>query len=181
MKLSFTLFRLPRHWGFFELRFLFKAKTKLVIILIFSWRLPLAGWFLNIANTCYSGSLLRISETILETVLIASFPTAFAPEYKRVLTKQNSSIKKDPIHIRKRHPETSHVNRINLTTTVFTYVVKCLSIHSNYNPENYYECFFLKCNTTRHGISLNSKSIFSTVFINRRIELHSLKDCPNGF
>jgi hypothetical protein len=136
--------------------------------------------FLKIAPTRYSVSLFKISVIILETFFNVSFPTAFAPQYKRVLTKRMSPLKKDPILLPLCTLKT--VNRTNLTTTTMIYVVPCISIHCNYHTEtNYTEVFFLKCNITRHGISLFSNNTFSPVFINRQIEIDSKKDCSTVF
>jgi len=83
----------------FGLRFLFKPKTDHVIFLILSSRLPFASLkrILKILPTGCSSSLLRISVIILEPVFKDSFPKAFAPHYKRGLTKRKSPLRKDPI------------------------------------------------------------------------------------
>ena len=45
------------------------------------------------------------------------------------------------------HPETSPVNMTSLPSSTLIYVVPCISIHCNWQTENYCaENFFLKCN-----------------------------------
>ena len=65
-------------------------------------------------TACY-GSLLRISVTILEPVFKASFPTAFAPEYKS-FDKSEEPSKEGPYTVTSLHHETSPLNRTNLPT-----------------------------------------------------------------
>ena len=101
VKISFTFLLLPSEWGFFVLSFLFKPNPEPVIFITFSSSLTFAllKRFLKITPTGCSGSLLSISVIITEPVFSATFPTVFAPEYKKVITKRNSPLKKDHITI----------------------------------------------------------------------------------
>jgi hypothetical protein len=76
-------------------------------------------------------------------------------------------------------PETCPVHRTHFTVTSLIYVVPCISIYCNLQTEIYsVEEFFLKCNFTRHEISLSWKTTFSHVFVTRRIDIDSIKVAP---
>jgi len=79
------------------------------------------------------------------------------------------------------HSETSLLNRTNLNTTSLFYVVPCISIHCKSLTEHYYaDDVLLKCNIRRYGISLSSINTFSPVFTTTRIEIKSIKACPQA-
>ena len=129
--------------------------------------------FENIAHRLFWFLVKNIGYNI-GTCFKASFPIAFAPEYKR-FDKSEEPSEEGPYTITSLHPETSPVNRTNLPTTTLIYVVLCISIHCNWQTEIYCsEDFFLKCNITRDGISLSSNKIFSPLFITRRIEIDAI-------
>ena len=104
------------------------------------------------------------------------------PWNQKRFNKTEQPSEKLPYSVTPLHTETSPVHRADFTTaTTFIYVVTCISIHCKRQTELYCVVdFFLKCNISRHGISLISNNTFSAVFITRRIEMDSIKDCSTG-